>query len=106
MRGTLPGQDVSRVREALGLSVAEFSTVLGVHPSSVHRWEAAGKTEVPIEGVAWPVVSALRFRMNDDGAARRNAAKAGEAVAAALITGGILIALGLLLAFAVKGKSA
>lgn len=106
MRGELPGRDVRAIREALNLPVAHFATVLGVHPSSVHRWEAAGERPVPIEGVAWSVLTALRRRVTNDAAGRKAAAKKGDEISTALITGGVLIALGLLVAFAAKDQSA
>lgn len=104
MRGTMAGRDVRAIREALRLPVSQFSTVLGVHPSSVHRWEAADRDLVPIEGVAWPVLTALRQRVDEDPGARRRAAQAGRDVAAALITGGVIVALTALLLYAAKGK--
>ena len=74
--------------------------VLGVHPSTVHRWEAAGESAVPIEGVPWTVMAALRQRVNHDRTARKAAIKAGEEVSNALATGGVLLALAALLYFA------
>jgi hypothetical protein len=49
-------------------------------------------------------MSALRVRVNRDGAARKAAAKAGQDVSDNLATGGVLLALAALLYFA-AGKS-
>lgn len=104
MTTALPGDDVRRIRNALGLSVIQFATVLGVHPSTVHRWEAAKKSPVPIEGVAWTVMSALRERVLVERAARAKVIQAGQDVSSKLAAGGVLLALAALLYFA-AGKS-
>jgi hypothetical protein len=100
MRGNIPGRDVRAIRERLGLSVVQFATVLGVHPSSVHRWETAGEVAVPIEGVAWTVLSALRHRLLAQGASPAVATAKGQEVSNELAVGGVLLALALLLVFA------
>lgn len=103
MRGEISGQDVRGIRQALGLSVIQFATVLGVHPSSVHRWESAASTAVPIEGVAWTVMSALRARvLSSTKAEKLKAAAAGRRVSDELATGGVLMALAVLLYFAAR----
>jgi len=101
MRSAILGQDVRAIREALGLPVLQFATVLGVHPSSVHRWESSGNQPVPIEGVAWTVLSALRQRvLAVKKPERARAAAAGQKVSNELATGGVLLALAVLLLFA------
>ena len=103
---TITGEEVRTIRTALGLSVADFATVLSVHPSSVHRWEAARQSSAPIEGVARPLLTALGPRVFANEQAKRDAAEAGKQVAAALITAGLLGALIALLVFATSSKSA
>lgn len=88
------------MRSALGLTVLQFSTVLGVHPSSIHRWESAGDDAVPVEGVSWTVLSALRQRVLASEAGPRAAADVGQNVSNKLATGGVLLALAVLLLFA------
>jgi hypothetical protein len=72
----------------------------------VHRWEAAGRQPAPIEGVARPVLAVLGPRALANEKAKREAAEAGKKVASALITGGLLVALLVLLVFATSSKSA
>jgi transcriptional regulator with XRE-family HTH domain len=96
----ITGQEVRAIREALGLPVMQFATILGVHPSSVHRWESGGNQAVPIEGVALTVLSALRQRVLASRAQRVRAAAAGLKVSDELATGGVLLALALLILFA------
>lgn len=104
MQTTILGRDVRAIRERLGLPVTQFATVLGVHPSSVHRWEGSGAKAVPIEGVAWTVLSALRQRVLAEGTSRKAAAAKGREVSNELATGGALLALALLLIFAAGKK--
>jgi len=106
MAPTITGEEVRSIRAALGLSVADFATVLSVHPSSVHRWEAAGRQPSPIEGVARPVLTVLGPRVLANEKSKREAAQAGKEVASALITGGLLVALLVLLVFATGAKNA
>jgi hypothetical protein len=37
----MTGADVRRLRADLALTAKQFSEILGVHPSTVHRWEVA-----------------------------------------------------------------
>ena len=100
MRGQLPGQDVRAIREALGLTAIQFATVLGVHPSSVHRWESAAQRPVEIEGVAWNVLTALRQRVLAEKLSKQKAAEQGQRISNELAMSGALAALALLLLFA------
>lgn len=94
------GSDVRGVRRALGLSAPKFATVLGVHPSTVFRWEAAGDGSVPIEGIPLNVLTALRQRVSEEGLDPEQVRDKGREVSDALVVGGVLLALGLLIAFA------
>jgi transcriptional regulator with XRE-family HTH domain len=98
------GQEVQSIRKRLGLPVSKFAAVLGVHPSSVFRWESRGDQAVPIEGIPLSVLSALRLRLAEEGDEAREAREAGRAVSDALIVGGALIALLLLIKFASGSK--
>jgi transcriptional regulator with XRE-family HTH domain len=97
MPNMMAGGDIRRIRTALGLSVAQFATVLAVHPTTVGRWESSGTRPVVIEGVAWNVLMALRQRLGDGTDAR--VAKLGDDVAQALLVGGALVALAMLLKY-------
>lgn len=39
--GRMTGAEVTAVREALGLTTAQFAALAGVHPQTPHRWEAS-----------------------------------------------------------------
>lgn len=99
----MSGSEIRSIRERLGLSVTQFAAVLGVHASTVHRWEAAGDELVDVDGVAANVLIALRQRVADE--AEGSAKEAGRAVVEALLIGGALVALAALLAYALRRRS-
>lgn len=89
------------------MSVPQFSTVIAVHPGTVHRWEAAGTGLIPIDGVAAGLLSALDQKVNhrQQQAADFRPDEVGQQVVQALVVGGALLALGLLIGELVgKGK--
>ncbi len=89
----IQGRQVRALRGALGLEAAQFAGVLGVHPSTVHRWEAAEMGFVPVDGVAANVLVALASKLDGDRKAKAQAEAVGEKVAQALVLGGALVAL-------------
>ena len=100
----MAGSDVRVIRTSLGVTVQTFAMVLGVHPSTIHRWESAGVELVAIEGVPWKVLWALRkrvIRARLDPEVVRNG---GQEVSDALVVGGALLALAALIAFACGQK--
>jgi DNA-binding transcriptional regulator YiaG len=58
------GKTVSRVREQLGLSIGDFADALGVHLSTIYRWEASAKAVVRAATVQ--LVFALNKRSSED----------------------------------------
>ncbi|MFM9995322.1 MAG: helix-turn-helix domain-containing protein [Phycisphaerales bacterium] len=100
----IQGRQISALRKALRLDVAQFAGVLGVHPSTVHRWEAAKAREVPVDGVAANVLRTLAHKVKADGQARRQAAEVGDQVAEALLVGGALVGLLVLVAWLTDGR--
>lgn len=107
MKVKLSGNRVRIIRETLGMTVPQFASVIAVHAGTVHRWEAAGEGLVPIDGVAAGVVTALdqRLREREANGGAFNPGEVGQQVAQALIVGGALVALGLLIGELVgKGK--
>lgn len=98
----MTGADIRHVRKSLGLGAAHFASVLGVHQSSVHRWEAAGTATVNVEGVALGVLLALQRRVADG--SQRVVKDKGREIREALLVGGALAALAALIIFALKGK--
>lgn len=95
----IPGEEISDIRSSFGLSATQFAQVLGVHPSTVHRWESAGPQSVPVDGVAANLLIALRQRplLSD-----REGAQVGDRIAQALIVGGALVALAALIEWLTK----
>lgn len=78
-------QEVVKLREALGLSVNTFAAVVGVHPSTVFRWElAGGQGATNAEPFQRGILAVL---------ARHATRDAGEEIAGALRIGGPMNAL-------------
>jgi hypothetical protein len=73
--------------------------VIAIHPGTVHRWEAAGSGTVPVDGVAASILMALDQRMDHgrEHATGFDPARVGQRVVQALIVGGALVALGILI---------
>lgn len=99
MATTLAPAQIRQTRLALGLSSGQFAIVLGVHPTTVSRWENASGPVV-VEGMAFTVLSALRLRLAQDRRAEETARETGKEVSDALVVGGVVLALALLVAFA------
>lgn len=77
------------------MSVAQFAAVLAVHPGTVHRWESAELQAVPVDGVAANILIALDQRSEKQPGFQ--ASRVGDEVIQALVIGGALLALGLLI---------
>lgn len=99
MATTLAPAQIRQTRLALGLTSGQFANVLGVHPTTVSRWENASGPVV-VEGMAFTVLSALRLRLAQDRRAEKTARETGKEVSDALVVGGVVLALALLVAFA------
>lgn len=52
----MKGNQISKLRKALKLSVVEFATLLGVQTSSIYRWENRGSKTASVEGTAEKVL--------------------------------------------------
>lgn len=77
------------------MTVPELASILAVHAGTVHRWEATGADPVTIDGVAANVLAALDQRLREGQRFQPN--RVGEDVVRALLVGGALVALGLLI---------
>lgn len=99
MGAQIQPQFIRETREAFGLSSSQFAAALGVHPTTVSRWENA-PGPVSVEGTAWTVLMSLRQRLESNRRAKAEAARVGEEVAQALLIGGTIVALALLVAYA------
>lgn len=105
---SLTGDDIRKIRAAFGWSIDQFARVLSVHPVTLNRWELAGPKSPPIEGMAYPVLLGLQQRVlaPEDGqrAARARAKETAAEIEKLLVMGGVLLALGALIAFVNGGK--
>jgi DNA-binding XRE family transcriptional regulator len=84
----MTGSDVKQVREAMGLDPFAFAETIGVHVSSVYRWEAA--KEPSIDRLQEQIIIWLskyvkrKDEMSDLGASVRGALLGGEGTLGAL----------------------
>ena len=58
----VPGREVRRARELLGLNATQLAAVLAVHPTTVSRWE---HDHAAPEGAALILLAALTDRAGD-----------------------------------------
>jgi transcriptional regulator with XRE-family HTH domain len=98
----MDGQEIRRLREALGLEAFAFATSLGVHPSTLYRWEQA-KGQVKMDPLQSQILERLAATLAKDQAKR--AKEAGEAILAGLLAGGALLGLAALLDYLTKKKA-
>lgn len=105
---SITGEEIRKIRNAFGWSIDQFARVLSVHPVTLNRWELAGEKCPQIEGMAFPILLGLQRRVLHSNEGQRAAkAKAKETAAEiekVLVIGGVLLALGLLIAFANNDK--
>ncbi|MCC6969681.1 MAG: helix-turn-helix domain-containing protein [Phycisphaerales bacterium] len=94
---------IRKIRQELGLGGAQFASVLGVHPTTVSRWENSTEPVV-VEGMAWTVLAGLEQRLASERKASQAAKDAGKEIQTALLVGGALIALAILIDFAAKKR--
>lgn len=102
------GNQIREIRKMFGWSIEQFARMLGVHPVTLNRWELAGDQVPPVEGMAGAILLGLRQRMIDhvEGkrAAKARAKAAADEMEKLLVVGGVLLALGAMLAFVNEGK--
>lgn len=98
------GSEVKNIRSTLGLNASQFATVLGVHASTVHRWEAQGEGTWEVDGVPANVLIALRERLRNDDRAAKQASGLGNEIVAALGVGGALVGLAILLSWLTESR--
>ncbi len=102
MSHTLAPHSIRTTREAFGLSSAQFAGALGVHPTTVSRWETSRIPAVAVEGTAWTILSSVSRRIEQDAHARSLAHAQGQRIAEALLIAGSVVALALLVDFAAE----
>ena len=90
----MTGADVSKLREGLEWSAAQFATLLGVSPSTVYRWEEHAEERLKIEPLQLQLLVVLRTELQRG---RRTARELRDRLEGALALGGSLRALHVLL---------
>lgn len=87
----------------------QFATVLGVHPSSVYRWESNKRGQVGLdrgsERIVVPLYDALFVNTKEPERAAHLGAKLGEMVRTQMIARGDLGGLIVILTFIVENKT-
>lgn len=94
----MTGAVVTSVREDLGLDPFAFAAVLGVHVSSIYRWEKAAKPN--IDPLQTEIIAELHKRLRG----KRAGEDLGKKVVRALVSGGNLAGLHALLGFVITDK--
>ena len=90
----MTGDDVVKIRAGLGWNGSQFASLLGVHASTVYRWEEVKGAELKIEPLQRQLLSVLRGELKRRGA---GSARLAEQMHDALAVGGSLRALYVLL---------
>ncbi len=93
----MTGTDIRRLRELLGMQVPQFAQLFGVHVATAYRWEAAEAKPVTLD----PLHAALFARLQqsvDSRPAQTDRADWGKQLLTAVLIGGTLAGLAILLA--------
>ncbi|WAS91921.1 helix-turn-helix domain-containing protein [Nannocystis punicea] len=86
------GNAIRELREKLGMTPEQFAGLLGVHPSSLYRWEAKHDDVVRLDPMQLRILTALRDELNRKQHPREQA-EWGQVLLTALLIGGGLFAL-------------
>lgn len=70
----MTGSRLTQIRTGLNLSVVEFASILFVHPSTIHRWEASATVEA--DGLAGAIFTALASWRLTESARQRGSMRA------------------------------
>jgi transcriptional regulator with XRE-family HTH domain len=88
------GYEVKQLREGLGLNAYAFAEILGVHVSTLYRWEQA-RGQVNMDLLQARILERLAEQLQVKKEAEQK--QLGEDLKNALLVGGALVALALLL---------
>jgi transcriptional regulator with XRE-family HTH domain len=91
----MTGSQLRRLRESLGMNAFAFAEVLGVHVSSLYRWEASQNQQLRMDPLQAQIVEQLGARLRQQSAQQRK--DTGEQIVKALLAGGALVALAFML---------
>lgn len=95
----MTGHGIKALREALGLEPYVFAKLLGVHVSTLYRWEQV-HGDVRIDPLQAEILEKLRVNLSEKKRAEQK--KLGDDLLKALLLGGALVALAVLLNELVK----
>ena len=92
----MTGSEIALIRSRLKLTPFAFATVLGVHMSSIYRWESSDSPKIDT------LQREILIELFNKKMSPKQGADLGKAVNGALSSGGTLHALGVLLSFITK----
>ncbi|MBN8525000.1 MAG: hypothetical protein J0M02_06680 [Planctomycetes bacterium] len=98
----MTGSEILGLRTKLGMSIQQFSQLLGVHHSTAYRWEQAGTKAVVLDSLQERVLTHLEQRLAEQTAKEREAWT--DSLLKTLLVGGTLVALAFLLSNLMKKK--
>lgn len=88
------GPSIRSLREGLGLNVHGFAEILGVHVSTLYRWEAS-RGNVAMDPLQGRILDQLAVKLQAKQIEERR--QLGEQIKRLLLVGGALVALGFLI---------
>ena len=102
----MTGSQISFVRTRLGLDPFAFAAVLGVHVSSIYRWEKEGGSAPRIDPLQLSIIDGLHKRLKQSAFKPKAVGEdLGVRVKNALVSGGSLAGLFAVLQFLVEGET-
>ncbi len=87
----MTGKEVAGIRSSLGLDPSRFAMVLGIHPSSLYRWEAAGTEDVRPDPLQAHLLQLLQEQLSTQKSKAQR--EFGDQLMRAFVIGGGLFAL-------------
>ncbi len=85
------GAQVRELRQSLKMEPTHFAQLVGVHPSTLYRWEAAGEMAIRVEPFQQQIMAVLK---QQTGSPQSKASEGiGDAIVKALLVGGAMFGL-------------
>lgn len=91
----MTGQEVQELRTALGMSLGQFSQLLGVHYVTALRWEQAGQAQLRLDPLYLSFL--MRIRQGLERRKQQEQQEWAESILRGLLLGGTLAGLAVLL---------
>lgn len=86
----MTGESIRHVRREIRMEPAQFAQLLGVHPSTLYRWENAGATQVRVEPLQRQLLTVLEQQLAERSSLRARAELSETILKGLLIGGGLL----------------